>query len=179
MSKVSAALILTGAPGSGKTSVLDALSTLLEIDETAFGAIESEQLARGWPWLATSDWLPQLAAVIALQRAAGRDLFLVVATTETQVELEGVIDALAVDRVYVACLQAPPEVVARRIADREPDAWPGKGPLIAHARDLTKSIPAITGVDAVLDTDGRSAVEVAAQIRELLRDHDLLPSSHA
>lgn len=47
---MSGAIILTGAPGSGKSSVLAALSTLLEIEGVAFGAIESEQLARGWPW---------------------------------------------------------------------------------------------------------------------------------
>jgi hypothetical protein len=83
---------LAGSPGSGKSSVLDALSTLLEIDATVFAALESEQLARGWPWLAITESLPQLAAVTALQRAAGRDLFLVVATTETSLELQGVIE---------------------------------------------------------------------------------------
>jgi hypothetical protein len=172
---MSAGLILTGAPGTGKSSVLDALSTLLEIKQTAFGAIEAEQLARGWPWLASSEWLPQLASVIALQHSAGRDLFLVVATTETQSELRGVIEALSVDRVIVVCLVAPPEVVAGRIADREPDSWPGKTPLIAHARELATTIPALPGLDAVLNTHGRSAVQVAAQVHEVLRDHHLLP----
>jgi chloramphenicol 3-O-phosphotransferase len=176
---MSAALILTGSPGSGKSSVLDALRTLLEIDATVFAAIESEQLARGWPWLALSDALPQLAAVTALQRAAGRELFLVVATTETPLELQGVSDALAADRVLVVCLYAPPEVVAGRIADREPDAWPGKEPLIAHARELAMAIPAIAGIDVVVETDGRSAVEVAAQVRALLSDHDLIPALDA
>jgi len=171
---MSAALILTGAPGSGKSSVLDALSTLFEIDGQPFGAIESEQLARGWPWLPSSDWLPQLAAVIALQRAAGRALFLVAATTETELELQGVIDAVAVDRVTVVCLRASPELVARRIAEREPDAWPGKPALISHARALALSVPAIARLDAVLDTDGRPANEVAAEVRELLRDHGVL-----
>jgi hypothetical protein len=132
-------------------------------------------LSRGDARLAISESLPQLAAVTALQRAAGRDLFLVVATTETSLELRGVIDALAVDRVLVVCLSAPPEVVAGRIAVREPDAWPGKRPLIAHAWELAVSMPAIAGIDVVVDTDGRSAVEVAAQVRALLRDHDLIP----
>jgi hypothetical protein len=71
---VTAALIIIGAPGSGKTSVLDALCTLLEIEGVEFGAIESEQLARGWPWLTAERWTAQLAAVISLQRDAGRRL---------------------------------------------------------------------------------------------------------
>jgi len=96
---MSGALILTGAPGSGKSSVVDALSTLLEIDGTPFGAIETEQLARGWPWLTPDNWIPQLAAVICLQRKAGRTTFIVVATTETEQEIQGVSDALADDHV--------------------------------------------------------------------------------
>jgi hypothetical protein len=154
--------------------VLEALSTLLEVDEVAFGALESEQLARGWPWLEASEWLPQLAAVISLQRAAGRRLFLATATTETQLELQGVIGALAVDRVIVVCLRAAPEVVATRIAEREPDAWPGKAPLISHARVLAESIPSIAGIDTVICTEDRSPVEVAGEINDLLRDHELL-----
>ena len=177
--EMSAAVILTGSPGSGKSSVLDALSTLLEIDATEFGAIEAEQLARGWPWLALSDVLPQLAVVAASHRGAGRQLFLVVATTETSAELQRVIDAVAVDRTLVVCLYAPPEVVAARIADREPDAWPGKQPLIAHARELAMAIPAIAGIDVVVDTDGRPAVEAAARVRALLADHGLIPAPSA
>ena len=154
--------------------MLEALSTLLEVDEVAFGALESEQLAWGWPWLAVSEWLPQLAAVVSLQRATGRRLFLVAATTETQLELQGVIDALAVERVIVVCLSAGPEAVATRIADREPDAWPGKAPLISHARVLAESIPSIAGIDSIICTEGRSPIDVAGEINVLLRDHDLL-----
>lgn len=155
--------------------MLEALSTRLEIDEIAFGALESEQLAWGWPSLAVSQWLPQLTAVISLQRASGRRLFLVAATTETQPELEGVIDALAVERVVVVCLSAGAETVAARIADREPDAWPGKAALISRARLLTESIPSIAGIDAVICTEDRSPVDVAGEVHDLLRDHQLLP----
>lgn len=171
---VTAALVLTGAPGTGKTSVLEALTTLLEIDEVAYGAIECEQLAWGSPWLRPAEWVPILAAVISLQRQAGRRLSLVVATTESHAELRAVLGAVAAERVLVVCLDAPPATVAVRIAAREPDAWPGKAALIAHARELAKSIPALTGVDLVLDTEARDPVAVAGAIRDALRVGRLL-----
>ena len=40
------AVVLTGPPGAGKSSVLEKLVTLLEIERIEFGALESEQL--GW-----------------------------------------------------------------------------------------------------------------------------------
>ena len=172
-----AALVLTGAPGAGKSSVLDALTTLLEVDGTAYGAIESELFARGSPWLPAADWLPQLRAVVALQREAGRELLLVVATTETADELRGVVEALAADVLVAVCLDAAPDVVAARIEQREPDAWPGKQALIENARRLARRIPAIEGIDLVIETEGRSPVDVAGDVREELRARGVLPKA--
>jgi shikimate kinase len=167
---VPGALILTGAPGAGKTSVLDALSTLLEIDEVAFGAVECEQLARGYPQLSPTEWLPQLEAHVALQRRLGRDTFLVVATTEDEQELAAVVSAVGMQPVLVVCLNAPPDVAAERVAVREPDSWPGKAALVEHARLLADRIPCLAGVDLVIPTADRDAVEVAAEIYEVLRE---------
>lgn len=153
---VSAALVLTGAPRAAKSSVLEALTTLLEIDGTAYGAIESEQLAWGSPWLQAGEWIPHLAADLSLQRQAGRRLFLVAATTEIADELRDVVDAVAVEQVIVVCLRATPDTVAARIATREPDAWPGKAALTAHARQLARTIPAIGGLDLVVETEARA-----------------------
>jgi chloramphenicol 3-O-phosphotransferase len=161
-------LVLVGAPGSGKSSVLEALTTLLEIEGTPYGAIESEQLSWGLPLLAAADWIPQLAAVIEMQRAVGRSLFLVAATPESAEELRGVVAAVAAERVLVVCLRASPDVVAARVGAREPDSWPGKQPLIAHARELARSLPAMAGIDVVIDTDERDAVSVAGEIRAAL-----------
>lgn len=161
-------MILTGAPGSGKSAVLDALTTLLEVEGLAFGAIESEQLARGWPWLEPDQWLRHLAAVVALQRESGRETLLVVATTENEQELRAVADALAPSRPLVVCLTAPPQLVAERVARREPDEWPGKQALIEHARELADIIPSLEGIDVVISTIDRDARDVAAEIKELL-----------
>jgi chloramphenicol 3-O-phosphotransferase len=171
---VVAALVLTGAPGSGKTKVLEALTTLLEIEGVEYGAIESEQLSQGSPLLPASQWTPQPEAVLALQRQAARRLFLVTATTETADELRAVIGATRAERTLVVCLRAPPDVVAGRVADREPDRWPGKQPLIAHARTLALAIPLFDGVDLVMDTDARRPEDVAEQIRDAMNAGGLL-----
>jgi chloramphenicol 3-O-phosphotransferase len=171
---VAAALVLIGAPGAGKTAVLEALTTLLEIDGVRYGAIESEQLSRGLPLLTASEWTPQLEAVLALQRKAGRRLFLVTATTENVDELRAVIDATRVEPVLVVCLSAPPEVVAQRVAEREPDRWPGKQRLIAHARDLAGSLPLLDDIDLVIDTEPQDAEDVARQIRDAMQTGGML-----
>jgi broad-specificity NMP kinase len=165
---LTASLVLTGAPGAGKTSVLEALTTLLEIEGTPYGAIECEQLAWGSPWLAPEHWIAQLAGVLALQRDAGRERFLVAATTETEAELRGVVAAIAAPRTLAICLRAAPATVAARIAEREPDAWPGKAALIAHAAELAGSIPRLGGIDMVIDTDGRDRLDVAREVRAAL-----------
>lgn len=171
---MSGALLLIGAPGSGKSAVLDALSAALETDDIPFGAIETEQLARGWPWLTAEQWMPQLAAVIELQRKAGRETFLVVATTETERELRAVIEAVDADRTLVVCLIAPPDLAARRVAAREPDSWRGKAALVEHARQLATAIPALPGIDVTLPTEDRVPAEVAGEIRKLLLARGIL-----
>jgi thymidylate kinase len=176
---VSGALVLTGAPGSGKTSVLDALSTLLEVKGVGFGAVESEQLARGHPWLATADWVPQLAAVIGLQRRVGRETFLVVGTTEDEEELHAIVGAVDAHPTVVVCLSVPPELAAKRVADREPDSWPGKTALVEHARMLAGQVPGIPGLDVTISTANRDAAEVAAEIEQVLRDRGVLPQQTA
>ncbi len=139
-----------------------------------YGAIESEQLGWGSPWLAPSDWIPLLGEVIARQREAGRRRFLVAATTETAEEARGVVEAVGAERVHVVCLDAPPDTVVARIAAREPDGWPGKAALIDHARRLARSIPELPGIDLVIDTDGRESPAVAAEVRDALPARGIL-----
>jgi len=169
------ALVLIGAPGSGKTAALERLGTQLEVRGVPYGAIESEQLAMGSPLLPGGAWIPQLAAVLRLQRDAGRRLFLIAATVEGAADLRGVVDAAAADAALVVCLRADPDTVAARLDAREPDAWPGKQPLIERARALAGAIPALDGIDLVIDTDAHDRDETVSQILDGLAAAGMLP----
>jgi gluconate kinase len=166
-------LLLIGAPGAGKSSALDALATRLEIAGVAHGAIESEELARGFPLLDASRWIAQLGVVLELQREAGRHLFLIAATVEDDEELRELRGALRADQSIAVCLAAPPELLAERLERRESDRWPGKRRLIEHARALAQSVPRLAGIEVVIDTGGRTADDVAAQILEEMRARGL------
>jgi chloramphenicol 3-O-phosphotransferase len=161
---VTTAIVITGAPGSGKSSVAQAFTTLLDNAGIEHGALESEQLAWGTPWLPDALVHEQLAAVVRLQRGYGRRRFVVVATTETQSDLDGLLRAIGAERSFVACLRAPGEVAAARVLAREPERWAGREALAARARELAEAIPLLPGVDLVVDTDGRAAEDVAAEL---------------
>jgi adenylate kinase family enzyme len=163
---VTAAIVIIGAPGAGKSSVAQAFTTLLDNAGIEHGAIESEQLAWGTPWLPDALVHEQLALVIAAQRSFGRRLFVVVATTETQEDLDVLLVAIGAERAMVVCLRAPGDVCAARVLAREPERWAGRDALAAHARVLADAIPGLPGVDLVLDTDGRSAEAVAGELFE-------------
>jgi hypothetical protein len=166
---VTRALLLIGAPGTGKSSTLEALGSLLERDGIAYGSIESEQLSMGWPLLPASAWIPALAAVLAAQRTAGRSLFLIAATPESSAQLLALRAAIATDTLATVCLAAPASVVASRIDAREPDSWPGKRALIAHTRALASTIPTFPGIDMMMSTTDRSTAEIAAELATLLK----------
>jgi gluconate kinase len=169
-----AAVVLIGAPGAGKSSVLEELATLHDIEDVDHGALEAEQLSLGRPLLPAARWVPQLAAVLSLQREAGRRRFLISATVETADHLRAVTSATAADVQLVVCLSASAETVASRIDSREPDRWPGKGPLIERARVLARSVPELPGIDMLISTEGREAEEVAREILEEMRRSSML-----
>jgi chloramphenicol 3-O-phosphotransferase len=113
---------------------------------------------------------------LALQRRAGRSLFLIAATTETAEELSGVLEAACADRSLVVCLTAPAEVVAMRLERREPDRWPGRGGLIEHARTLAATIPRLDGIDLTIDTSARDAEDLAREVYEQMHARGIVTS---
>ncbi len=168
------ALVLIGAPGAGKSSVLEALATLHDIEDVEHGALEAEQLSLGRPLLPASSWVPQLDAVLSLQREAGRQRFLLSATVVSGEDLAALRRATAAERLLVVCLSASPETVAARIGAREPDRWPGKSPLIERARRLALRAPGLPGLDLLISTEHRDAEDVAAEVFQEMRRRGML-----
>jgi hypothetical protein len=144
------AIVITGAPGAGKSATLEALSDLLSDSGIEHGALELEQLAWGHPWLGLVDTLPQLQSLLASQRQGGRRVHLISATTETAEELDALMRAIEADRALVVALQARSETVAARVLARESEHWAGRERLAAKARELATMIPALAKVDVVI-----------------------------
>ena len=163
------AVVLVGAPGAGKSSVLEALSGLLADAGTEHAAIELEQLAAGHPWLAFGDTLPQLEAVLDVQHGLGRRLFLLTATTETDDDLERLVARIG-EPVLVVALRVRPETAAARVLEREPADWSGRSRLADNAQRLALGIPGLRRVDVALDTEAAAPREVARSIRQLLAE---------
>lgn len=118
--------------------------------------------------------MPQLAAVMRLQMAAGRRLFLIAATPESSDELDQIIAAVGVDQVMVVCLTVPGTVAASRVGDRDPDRWPGKAGLMAHAEVLADLIPGFARIDLTIDTAATDLENVATAILAEMRVRELI-----
>jgi predicted ATPase len=159
------AIVITGAPGAGKSTVLEALAGLLDNAKVPHAVLESEQFAWGYPWLDEETAYEVLAVAVEALKARGRDLFLIAGTTETDAHIAAITAAIAADETTVVCLTAAPETTARRVFEREPPEWLGRDELVAHSAVLAAQIPALRGIDLRVSTEGREAPDVAAEIR--------------
>jgi adenylate kinase family enzyme len=157
-------LVLTGAPGAGKSSAAGALTSRLAARGVEHATFETEQLAWGHPWLDFEATLPLVRGLLDAQRTNGRDRFVLVATTETDAQLDALLTAVGPVRALVAALRVAPETVRERILAREPASWDGRERLAAHAAALAQRIPALRGIDVVIDAEDERPEDVAAAL---------------
>jgi dephospho-CoA kinase len=164
------AVVLTGPPGAGKTTVLTALVDALADDDIAHAAVEVESLVWTHPALTDAQWSRHVRLACELYREAGHRLLLVAQTLETDGDVDELLDAVGADEVFVIRLEAQPATLVERLIEREPASWSGLDGLVEHTRELAASMPALSGVDLVLSTQGERAEDVAARIRAACRE---------
>ena len=159
------AVVVTGPPGAGKSSVLTALADALSDDDVRHAAVEVESVVWAHPALSDAQWSAHLATVCALYRQAGYELLLLAQTLETDDETRQLLDAVGADEVFLVRLEAGADLLAQRITEREPPTWSGLRGLVAHSRELARTMSCLAGVDLVLDTDAATAQQTAERIR--------------
>ena len=160
------ALVLTGPPGAGKTSVLEALTDALTGEDVRHAAVEVEALTSAHPPLDDEQWVMPVEEICALYRRFGYDLLLVTATVERAEDLRDLVAAIAADAHVVVRLHAGPETLRRRIIDREPETFAELDELVAASARLAPVIAGLDGIALALSTEGRRPAEVAADIRD-------------
>ena len=163
------AVVITGAPGAGKTTVLTALMGLLEADELRFAAIEVEALTWAHPWLDEDTAFDHVAYLAASFRQRDYPLLLVGATIEDTNYLRRLREALAATTVLLVRLDAPPALLQERLRRREPADWVGLPRLLDSATSLAMSIARLPDVDLALSTERADPRDVAADVRSALR----------
>lgn len=164
------ALILTGPPGAGKSSVLTALVDALSDDDIAHAALEVEMLVWTHPAATDEQWARHVRVACELHREAGRRLLLVAQTLETDGDTAELLEAVGADEVFVVRLEAEPATLVERIVEREPGSWSGLAGLAEHTQELAATMPGLAGVDLALSTEGQRAEDVAARIRAACPD---------
>jgi predicted kinase len=160
------ALVITGPPGAGKTTVLEALSDALSAEDVRHATIEVEALTSAHPPLADEQWPQPLEGICGLYRRFGYGLLLIVATVESEQDLRGVVAAIGADEHVVVRLEAEPLTLRRRIVEREPDGWEGLDQLVEAAARLAPAIAAMDGIDLAFNTEEQDPRAVAERIRD-------------
>ena len=163
------AVVVTGPPGAGKSSVAAALHESLGDAGVHAAVIETDELARSYPPIARERVFSHVADLAASYREAGTDVLLVTDTIETDADREALLAAVAGDRHIVVRLEARPATLERRVREREPAGWSGLQGLVAASAELATSMPALAGIDLVLSTEGRAREHVAAAVEAALR----------
>jgi chloramphenicol 3-O-phosphotransferase len=160
------AVVITGPPGAGKSSVLTALSDALSDDDIAHAAVEVESLVWTHPALTDAQWLRHVSVHCQLLRDAGHTMLVLAQTLETDQDVTDLLSAVAADAVFLVRLEAPAATLAERIIEREPARWSGLHALVEHAQELVATMPALARVDLVVSTEGQRPEHVAARIRD-------------
>jgi broad-specificity NMP kinase len=155
-------VVITGPPGAGKSAVATALHDALGDRGVTNALVEVDELERAYPPVPLAHVVHHLRALAGSYRALHYDVLLVTATLEDDAYAARVLSALPAADRHVVRLEAAPDTLEARIRAREPAGWSGLDALVASARRLAASMPALGGVDVVLSTEGTTVGAVAA-----------------
>ena len=157
-------VVITGAPGAGKSEVGSCLHDLLGDAGEDAAMVEVDSLGRSYPVIDRERSFSPLAGLASSYREVGAATLIVTATVEDDDYMAGLLGATAADGSLVVLLEADPETMRERILDREPPGWSGLAELLNASRNLADSMGSLNGVDVTISTEDRSPSDVAAEV---------------
>jgi hypothetical protein len=156
------AVVLTGPPGAGKTSVLTALVDALSDDDIAHATVEVEMLVWTHPAVTDEQWARHVRSSCELHWEAGHRLLLVAQTLEIDADVAGLLAAVAAHESSSCGWKPSRRAWSSASSSASPPGWSGLSGLVEHVQELAGTMPALGGVDLVLSTEGERAENVAA-----------------
>lgn len=159
------AVLITGAPGAGKTRYLTALTDVLADDGIAHAAIDVDEVSWAFPYPDLSARAGYLRAAWAAHREKGHDLLLFGEVVESSEHLAELLEAVGADDHLLVRLTAPRALLRQRILAREPTDWSGIDHLIAETDRWVSALDELEGIHLTVDTARVSPLLAAAQIR--------------
>ncbi|MBN1529972.1 MAG: AAA family ATPase [Thermoleophilaceae bacterium] len=159
------AVIVTGAPGAGKTTTLMALSDALVADAVAHAAGDVDELAWAYPFPGLDGRCEHLRTWAESHRATGCELLLVAEVIESPEHLEAVLAAIGAGDHLLVRLTASMDTMRARIVAREPPGWHSLEHLLDEVEPLDRAQDQLDGVGLVVDTVELSTAAVAERIR--------------
>jgi RNase adaptor protein for sRNA GlmZ degradation len=164
------AVLITGAPGAGKSECLMALSDMLVVDEIAHAVIDVDAVAWCYPWPSNAQRKALLAGAWQGHARGGHDLLLVAEVVESDDEVAEWLRVIEADDHILVVLEARVETLRRRIHDREPEGWSGLDYLVGETERFAAQLEELERGRLVLDTEELSPGEVAERIRAVRPD---------
>jgi broad-specificity NMP kinase len=159
------AVIVTGAPGAGKTTCLIALADELIDRQIAHAAVDVDEVAWAYPYPSDQERLALLGHAWDAHRRAGHDVLLVAEVVESNAHLAELLGAVGADDYLLVRLEAKPVTMRERIIAREPPGWSGLEYLLGEVERYAVALPKLDGVHLTLDSERVKPEEEAALIR--------------
>jgi hypothetical protein len=159
------AVILTGAPGSGKTVCLTALSDALVDDQIAHAAVDSDEVAWAYPFPDLAQRAEHVRALWDSHRRTGQDLLLLAEVIESPGHLSDLLALLGADDHLLVRLEAAPATLRERIVGREPEDWPSLDYLLDYTERIAAPLAGLDGVHVALDSESLTPAQIAERVR--------------
>jgi chloramphenicol 3-O-phosphotransferase len=159
------AVLITGAPGGGKTTYLTALTDVLADDEVAHAVIDADEVSWAYPYPDLNGRAEYVRRATAAHREQGHELLLLGEVVESAEHLAVLLNAVGADDHLLVRLTAPYMLLRQRILEREPPEWSGTEHLLEETKRWVERIDALDGAHLTIDTVRTGPLEAAARIR--------------